>query len=136
MWTICNNGTVIELLINNSSVTKDEALDLIGMEKLNKEHIDDPDYTFKGRDFWYDDLTVDNVTNESGLYIFIDRIGSEGFVEKYDNADEAIYAAHYQWLRMVDADRKRRSEFYVIKSVADSLYAPNSYDGDVIATWI
>jgi hypothetical protein len=136
MWTICNNGAVIGWLINDRSVTKDEALDMIGMTKQEKENIDDPDCRFGGRDFWYDDLTVEPVTNEMGLYLYINRVGSDEWVEKYDNARDAIIAANSDWRRMEEADRRTRSEFYVLKSAAETLDAPNAYDGDVIATWI
>ena len=61
MWIVNNNGKVIAWFINDRSIAKDEALDMIGMTKQEqeKEHVDDPDYRFGGRDFWYDDLTVE-----------------------------------------------------------------------------
>ena len=138
MWIVNNNGKVIAWFINDRSMTKDEALELIGMEKQEqeKEHIDDPDYRFDGRDFWYDDLTVEPVTNEMGLYFYYNRVGSDEWVEKYDNARDAVIAANNDWRRMEEADRRTRSEFYVLKSAAETMDAPDAYDGEMIATWI
>ena len=45
-------------VITNHSISLDEALDLLGAEKLQIENPWDPDYLIDGKEIWYDDLEM------------------------------------------------------------------------------
>ena len=42
----------------NHSISFDDALDLLGAERLEMVHIDDPDLIINGEKFWSDDLDI------------------------------------------------------------------------------
>lgn len=58
MWWILKHGDeVIEEFGTSHSISLDDAINLCEFEKL---HIgDDADYIYKGKELWYDDLTLE-----------------------------------------------------------------------------
>lgn len=58
-FIIKSNDEFVAEVITNHSITNEEAFKLAGFEELETENIDDPDYSFEGRELWYDDLTVE-----------------------------------------------------------------------------
>ena len=71
-WIIKANEEFVAEVITNHSITDDQAIELAGFEKLEKENFDDPDYKYNGKELWFDDLTVEpvimDITVEPGNY--------------------------------------------------------------------
>ena len=55
-WRLCNQGETIVEFETTHSITFEEAIDMCGFEKLEKVNIDDPDCTYDGLEYWYDDM--------------------------------------------------------------------------------
>ena len=71
----------------------------------------------------------------NGLYILMDCNGGDIFTETFDNEADAVKAGDYEWEHLTELDKKKRSAFYVLRSVADDIDAENSFDGDVVKEW-
>jgi len=54
------------------------------------------------------------------------------FVNEFDNKEEAIKYAKYDFDHMSKTDQEASSEYYVLESVNSDEDAENHYDGDVI----
>ena len=72
---------------------------------------------------------------KKGLYILMDCKNGDIFTEGFDNEEDAIKAGESGWNHLTEHDKKERSAFYVLHSVADDIDAENSFDGDVVKEW-
>jgi deoxyribodipyrimidine photolyase len=69
-------------------------------------------------------------------YIVIDeRKTGIIFMEEFDDKDEAINSAKYNWNRRTEHDKKRTERFYVLESVNTDEDADDHFDGDIIRTF-
>ncbi len=69
-------------------------------------------------------------------YILIDHKRHDEFTQEFDDLGEAIKAGQYDWDRMTNADKKLRSEYYVLESVNPDEDAPDHYDGNPVYDWM
>lgn len=136
MILIKNLGKVIGLVEADRSMTDEEAFEALGMIKQETDYPWEVDYrSYNGKDYRFDDLSTETISNKTRLYIVIDHKGCDEWTETYNNLYDAIKEAHNQWNLMCNADQKNRDEFYVLESVADTIEADNAFDGDRIAEW-
>jgi len=59
IWVLKNGEEIIEEFATSHSISLEDAIELCGFEKLNTVHIDDPGYKYKGKELWYDDLSLE-----------------------------------------------------------------------------
>ena len=52
------NAEKIGTVTTNHSISLDEAIDLLGMERLETVNSDDADLSYNGKEYWYDDLEI------------------------------------------------------------------------------
>ena len=69
------------------------------------------------------------------MYVLVDVVGADMWTDTFDDEDTAIASAEREWKYLSDHDKKRRTEFYVLKSVANDIEADNALDGDIIKRW-
>ena len=69
-------------------------------------------------------------------YIVIDeRKSGDFFTEEFENKDEAIKTAEYDWNRRTNYDKKHTDRYYVLESVNPDEDADDHFDGDIIRTF-
>lgn len=69
-------------------------------------------------------------------YIVIDQTKTDWFTTEFDNKEDAIKEADYQFSKLTKNDLKRREDFYVLESVNPDEDADNHFDGDVIKKYL
>lgn len=69
-------------------------------------------------------------------YIVIDQTKTDWFTTEFDNKEDAIKEADYQFSKLTKNDLKRREDFYVLESVNPDEYADNHFDGNVIKKYL
>ena len=57
-WRIINGDVTVAEFSTNHSISLDDAIKRCEFEKLGKVNIDDPDYKYEGKEYWYDDLEL------------------------------------------------------------------------------
>ena len=68
-------------------------------------------------------------------YIVIDeRESGDFFTEEFNDKDEAINSAKYDWNRRTEHDKKHTERFYVLESVNPDEDADDHFDGNPIFT--
>ena len=68
-------------------------------------------------------------------YIVInERKSGDFFTEEFDNKDEAINSAKYDWNRLTEHDKKDTERFYVLESINPDEDADDHFDGNPIFT--
>ena len=67
--------------------------------------------------------------------VFDERKSGDFFTEEFDNRDEAIKSAEYDWNRRTSHDKKNTEAFYVLESVNSDVDAEDHFDGDIIRTF-
>ena len=69
-------------------------------------------------------------------FIVIDeRKSGDFFTEEFNDKDEAINSAKYDWNHRTEYDKKCTEAFYVLESVNPDEDAGNHFDGDIIRTF-
>lgn len=58
-WILKSGNDKIAELITNRSISLNDAINMLGMEQLEKNNADDPDYIYNGFELWFDDLTIE-----------------------------------------------------------------------------
>ena len=109
--------TVKDIARAHESVTEEEAEELLEIIKEAEE------------------IMGEEEKNMKGLYILMDCKGGDIFTETFDNEADAIKAGESKWNHLTEHDKKYRSAFYVLRSIADDIDAENSFDGDVVKEW-
>lgn len=70
-------------------------------------------------------------------YIIIDQIkNGDMFTVEKDTKQEAIVKAAAMYNALSEHDRRRRSDFFILKSINPNEDAPNHFDGEEIQRWI
>lgn len=69
------------------------------------------------------------------MYVLVDVVGADMWTDTFDDEDTAITSAEREWKYLSEHDKKRRTEFYVLKSVANDIDADDALDGDIIKRW-
>lgn len=65
-------------------------------------------------------------------YIIIDERKNDFFTEEFEDRDEAINTAEYDWDRRTEYDKKHTDRFYVLESVNPDEDADDHFDGNPI----
>ena len=66
--------------------------------------------------------------------VFDERKNGELFTEEFEDRDEAIKTAEYDWDRRTEYDKKRTDRFYVLESINPDEDADDHFDGNPIFT--
>ena len=68
--------------------------------------------------------------------VFDERKNGELFTEEFEDRDEAIKTAEYDWDRRTEYDKKRTEAFYVLESVNPDEDADNHFNGNIVVAFI
>lgn len=68
-------------------------------------------------------------------YVVIDATPTDTFTIECKTKTEALTAAQNQWAALTEYDRRRRSEFAIIKSDNPDETALNHLDGAIVKIW-
>lgn len=69
-------------------------------------------------------------------YVVVDATKSDWFTSEFDNKEDAIKEADYQFDRLTEFDKKKRENFYVLESANPDEDADNHFDGNVVKQYI
>ena len=69
-------------------------------------------------------------------YIVIDERKNDFFTEEFEDRDEAIKTAEYDWDRRTEYDKKRTEAYYVLESVNPDEDADNHFNGNIVVAFI
>lgn len=69
-------------------------------------------------------------------YIVIDVKQGDMFTKEFDIKAEAIRQAEEDFNSLTEADKKARSDFYVLESINPDEEAENHFDGTEVKRWI
>lgn len=69
-------------------------------------------------------------------YIVMDQTKTDLFTTECATLDEAIKEADTQYSYLTDADKKKRTSFYVLESVDPDEDSERHFDGDIIKQYI
>lgn len=72
-------------VVTNHSISFDDALDLLGAERLEKEYFDDPDLSINGQEYWSDDLRMELADDYVNTLIYA------GHPDEFDNEHLATF---------------------------------------------
>ena len=70
------------------------------------------------------------------MYVVMDQTENDLFTTECATADEAIKEADKQYSYLTDADKKKRTSFYVLESVDPDEDSERHFDGDIIKQYI
>ena len=68
--------------------------------------------------------------------VFDERKNGELFTEEFEDRDEAIKTAEYDWDRRTEYDKKRTEAYYVLESVNPDEDADNHFNGNIVVAFI
>lgn len=68
-------------------------------------------------------------------YIIMDYNDGELFTSEFEELDDAISEAEYQWDCLTEKEKNTRDEYFILKSANPDMDAENHLDGDVVRRW-
>lgn len=69
-------------------------------------------------------------------YIIIDVKKGDMFNKEFNSKEEALRQAEVDFSYLTEADKKERSDFYVLESINPDEEAENHFDGTEVKRWI
>ena len=69
-------------------------------------------------------------------YIIMDQTTTDLFNTEYETADETIKEADKQFSYLTDADKRKRTAFFVLESVDPDVESERHFDGDIVKQYI
>lgn len=69
-------------------------------------------------------------------YIIIDVKNGDIFNKEFETKEEALRQAEIDFSYLTKADKKERSDFYVLESINPDEEAENHFDGTEVKRWI
>lgn len=69
-------------------------------------------------------------------YVIVDIKDGDMFSKEFDDKTEAIRQAEEDFEALTSADKKHRSDFYVLESINPDTEAENHFDGKEIRRWL
>lgn len=123
------SGYEVKRITTNHHMSIDDAMSGFNLDE-NGQLINEE--TGEEIDAYYDNLVL--VWDE--VFILIDDCGTDIYTSEYPTFEDAIEAGSNQFDKLTESDKKRRKEFYIIRSVNTNPDSENHLDGDIIKRWI
>lgn len=122
-------GCVVNRITSNHNMSIEDAMSGYTLDEtgqlINEE-------TGEEIDAWYDDLVL--VWDE--VFILVDDCGTDVYTSEYPTLEDAIDAGANQFDKLSENDKKRRKEFYILRSANTDPETENHLDGEIVKRWI
>ena len=80
-------------------------------------------------------VSVEEAEEFIAKYIIMDYSNGDLFTTEFDELNEAIIEADYQWDCLTDKEKNNREEFFILRTVNPDEEAENHLDGDIVKRW-